>query len=116
MPFDIGALGQQVAGAGVGTKLGLALENHNDQRQYEQQQRLQELQIQGQKDMADYNRNNQIKMWEATNYPAQVNQLKLAGLNPGLMYGMGGGGGTTVGNATGSVSGAEAPKGGHEVI
>ena len=32
--------------------------------------------------------------WE-TNYPAQVEQMKLAGLNPALAYGMGGGGGVT---------------------
>lgn len=39
----------------------------------------------------------QMDMWNKTNYPAQVEQMKKAGLNPGLMYGMGGGGGATTG-------------------
>ena len=36
-------------------------------------------------------------MWDKTNYSAQVAQLKQAGLNPGLLYGMGGAGGATTG-------------------
>ena len=42
------------------------------------------------------------EMWEKTNYSAQKEQMKKAGLNPALMYGMSGGGGVTTGpsNAT----------------
>jgi hypothetical protein len=56
--------------------------------------------------MARYGSDLQYEMWRKTNYPAQVKMLKEAGLNPGLMYGMSGGGGTTTGSQTGaSVSG-----------
>lgn len=99
----------------VGTGMGLLLEKHNDKRQLEQQQKLQDQQIKGQKEMTNYNMQKQLQMWKDTNYGAQVEQLNKAGLNPGLIYGMGGGGGTTIGNASGNVSGAQAPSGGQEV-
>lgn len=37
--------------------------------------------------------NQDYDYWLKTNYEAQKGQMKKAGLNPGLMYGMGGGGG-----------------------
>lgn len=103
------------ANGAVGAIMGLALEHHNDKRQINQQTKLQNLQIAGNKQMVDYNYAKELQMWKDTNYSAQMDELKKAGLNPGLLYGMSGGGGTTVGQATGSVSGAEAPKGGNEI-
>lgn len=100
----------------LGAGMGLMLENHNDNRQAAQQQRLQDIQIKGQKEMTDYNSKKQLDMWNATNIEAQVDHYKNAGMNPGLMYGMGGGGGVTTGSASGSVSGAQAPSGGGEAI
>jgi hypothetical protein len=51
----------------------------------------------------------QFEMWLKTNYPAQVEQMKKAGLNVGLMYGMKGGGGTTTGSqGGGSAAGGQA--------
>lgn len=47
-------------------------------------------------------------MWEATGYGAQKGQMQAAGLNPGLMYGMSGGGGQTAQVAPGNVSGGNA--------
>lgn len=105
MPFDIGSLGMQAAGAGVGTILGLALEGHNDRRQLEQQGKLQAQQIQGQKEMGEFNLQQQLKLWEATNYSAQIEQMRKAGISPGLIYGMKGGGGTTAATQPGQVSG-----------
>ena len=46
---------------------------------------------------------------------AQVEQMKLAGLNPALAYGMGGGG-VTANVATGKTSGGQAPSGGGEIV
>ena len=66
--------------------------------------------------LADYNAAKQLEMWKATNYPAQVEQMKLAGLNPALAYGMGGGGGVTANVATGKTSGGQAPSGGGEIL
>lgn len=40
------------------------------------------------------------QQWLRTNYSAQVEQLKKAGLNPALMYGNGAGGGGTQGNSS----------------
>lgn len=61
------------------------------------------------KAMADHNFQNQLKMWKATNYSAQMEELKKAGLNPALLYGMSGGGGATTGSSGGSVSGGGMP-------
>lgn len=115
MPFDWGGFGQNVAEAGIGAIFGIGVGKHNDKRQVAQQEKLQALQIKGQKEMTDYNTAKQYEMWLKTNYPAQVEQLKAAGLNPGLLYGMSGGGGTTTGSASGSVTGAQAPSGGGEI-
>jgi hypothetical protein len=52
----------------------------------------------------------QYDMWNKTNYPAQLEMMKKAGLNPGLMYGLGGGGGTTTGSqGGGAAAGGQAP-------
>ena len=45
-----------------------------------------------------------------------MKQYKLAGLNPALAYGMGGGGGVTANVATGKTSGGQAPSGGGEIL
>lgn len=114
--MPLGALGMQAAGNAIDAVFGLALEHHNDKRQLSQQEKLQQLQIRGQKEMGDYNYEQQMRMWHDTNYSAQVDELRKAGLNPALMYGMSGGGGTTTGSQGGSVSGASAPSGGGEVV
>lgn len=105
-----------IAGGVINTGLGLMLEGHNDQRQIKQQQKLQDMQIQGQEHMTDYNMGKQYEMWQKTNYGPQMEQLNKAGLNPGLLYGMSGGGATTIGNASGNVTGAQAPAGGREIL
>ena len=90
-----------LAGTAVSTlgNIGMALFG-NDQ-QVKQQQKLQNLQIQGQKEMGLFNYNQQMKMWDNTNYEAQKRHMIAAGLNPALMYGMGGAGGATTGANTG---------------
>ena len=96
--------------------MGLLLEKHEDQRQLEQQQKLQDIQIQGQQAMGEFNQGLAKQMWDYTNYENQMKHIEAAGLNPALMYGMGGGGGVTANTPTGNVTGAQAPSGtGHEV-
>jgi len=110
--------GQEAINAGQGivsTGLGLILEKHNDKRQLRQQQKLQDMQMKGQMAMTDYNTGKQMEMWKATGPTGQMEQLKEAGLNPGLIYGMGGAGGQSTSIAQGSVSGGNAPQGGGEV-
>ena len=113
-PAGAAALGGAIQGI-VGTGMGLLLEDHNDKRQIRQQQKLTDMQKVANMDLMDYGMGLQKKMWEETNYDAQKAQMKKAGINPALMYGMGGGGGTTTGSASGSVGGAQAPSGGQEV-
>lgn len=111
----MGAILSNLANQAISTGLGLMLEKHEDKRQLSQQQKLQDLQVGGAMQLTNYNTQKQLELWKATNYPAQMEQLKTAGLNPALMYGMGGGGGTTANIDQGNVSGAEAPKGGGEI-
>lgn len=107
----LGDIGKSVLGAG----LGLITGQYNDSRQLRQQQRLQNMQVQGQKELGEYNRQLAMQMWEDTNYAAQVEQLRKAGLNIGLMYKGAGAGGTTQGASAGNVTGGQAPTGGGEI-
>lgn len=100
----------------VGAGMGLLLEGHNDRRQIEQQRRLQALQIQGQQEMGNYNYGKQLQFWKDTNFQAQMQQLKMAGLNPALLYKQGGAGGMTIGAPGGNITGASAPTGGMEIM
>lgn len=76
-----------------GALAGMALQAGANALSQQQGQKAQErlIGMMSQKEMG---------MWQATNYPAQVDQMKKAGLNPGLQYGMSGGGGTTTGSGT----------------
>jgi hypothetical protein len=67
--------------------------------QEEQQQKLQNQQIQGAEQLGAFNQKLQLDTWNKTNYEAQVQHIKAAGLNPALLYGKGGGGGATTGSA-----------------
>jgi hypothetical protein len=73
-----------------------------------QQENQMELNMQGQQIQQD--------MWDYTNYGNQIKHMEKAGLNPALMYGMSGGGGTTAGSQGGgsaqggSAVGGNAPR------
>lgn len=105
-------VGQQAIGAGMGLLLG----KYNDKRQIEQQKKLNTLEMDAQRTMTNFNQQKQLEMWKATSYPGQKEQMQKAGLNPGLMYGMGGGGGQTANVETGQVTGGHAPSGGGEMV
>jgi len=114
----IKALGEQAAGAAssiVGTGLGMATAAWNDRRQLRQQAKLQNQEMAGQIAMTNYNQQKQMEMWKATGPTGQMQQLQEAGLNPGLIYGMGGAGGQTAQVTPGAVKGGEAPRGGNEI-
>lgn len=109
-----GAAGTAINGA-VGGLLGEIFAGYNDKRQINQQQKLTNMQLAANKDMSAYNFQQQYDMWQKTNYPAQVEQLEKAGLNPALLYAKGGPGGTT-GAPSGGIGGGTAPSGGHEMM
>ena len=79
-------------------------------KEVEQSQRLLDQQTEAQSKLMKQSKDQQLTMWNATNYGAQTAHLQAAGLNPALMYGAGGGGGsTTAGSGAGgqaSASGA----------
>lgn len=116
MKFDIGGIGTAAAETAANSILGIALQKHNDRRQIRQQQKLGEQQLGFDMRMTDYQLQKQLQMWKDTNYSAQVEQMKMAGLNPALLYGMSGGGGQSIGGNAASVNAPQAPHGGGEVI
>nr|QJB19713.1 MAG: DNA pilot protein [Microvirus sp.] len=77
-------------------------------KQIEQQQKLTDIQVEAQKELADYGMGISKQMFEATGYAAQRRQMEEAGLNPALMYGHAGSGGSTMSASAGSVSGGHA--------
>lgn len=88
----------------VGTGMGLLLNGYENRNQLDQQGKLQQQQMEGQKEMTKYNEGVQMDLWNKTNYPAQVEQMNKAGLNPGLLYHGTGGGGATTNIAAGNVA------------
>ena len=72
--------------------MGQAIANN---QQANQQQVLNIENARYNKEMTDYYMNKQLEFWDKTNYAAQVAQLTKAGLNPALLYGKGGPGGST---------------------
>lgn len=84
----------------------------HDQRQLEQQKKLNKLQIAGNKEMSDYERMQQMKIWNDTNYGAQIKHAKDAGMSISALYGGSGAGGATTGGGGGAgVTGGVAPDG-----
>lgn len=109
----IGEAALDIASGGVssliGAGMGMFMNSENDKKQLEQQQKLSEQQAKIQKDLNRSQLENQMELWERTNYSAQMKQLKDAGLNAGLIYGMSGGGGATASASTGGgISGGNA--------
>lgn len=86
--MSIKELGMQVAGGAISEGYGMLDEaimgDKRRRNQLEQQKKLNQQQ---------YDMN--MKMWEETNYAAQMEQIKKAGLNPAMIYAGGGDGGST---------------------
>lgn len=78
------------------------LSNRSANKQSEKNQREQ---LRGQKELNQQGHQLSLDTWNKTNYPAQVEQMKKAGLNPALMYGMGAGGGGQLGSGGGGAAG-----------
>ena len=107
--------GAQIAGNAVNGILGIALGGWADKRQQKQQRALDQIAFEQHQRMTTYNMSKQLEMWEKTGYGATKEQMKKAGINPGLLYGMGGAGGATTAADTGGPSGQGAPVGGGEI-
>ena len=81
-------LAKQGISSAIGGSMDMASQNMNNDAARRQHERN--------KDMADYMHNKQMDLWNKTNYPAQVEQMRKAGLNIGLMYNGQGQGGQTL--------------------
>lgn len=99
-------------GGALATATSLIGQRKREQRAMANQQKLMGVQLghQQQLNTEAYERQRllneqaqslQMKTWEQTNYPAQMKMLREAGLNPALLYGLGGAGGSTTGSGTG---------------
>lgn len=85
----------QVLSAGMGM-----MNSHNDRQFNKGQAREADARaLANSQAMSDYNKENAMDIWNRTNYKAQREHMERAGLNVGLMYGMGGAGGATTSGA-----------------
>lgn len=88
--------------------LGMLGGNWQAQNQYDRQRRLMGLQNRYQQALNQQGHDLQFDMWNKTNYGAQVKHMLEAGLNPALMYGSAGQGGTTGSQGGGQAGGGQA--------
>lgn len=96
---------------GIGTTIaGGAYNEYGNQRQNRQDRTNAMMQYQNQRKLNQQGNRLQMDMWNKTNYGAQVDHMKDAGLNPALMYGSAGQGGTTGSQGGGNATKAQAPK------
>ena len=89
LPFDLGAAATAGAGSILGSTggalLGMLFQGNQDKRQIRMNEQLMGMQRQNQMLLMDYQNAKQLEMWEKTNYKAQVEQIKKAGLNPAML-------------------------------
>lgn len=102
------AAGGQAAGNFINEGMGIAFQGIKNKQQLKQARRLQDLGLEAEATRLQRNEALAMRMWENTGYGAQVDQLKRAGLNPGLLYGMGGSAGGSTAQAPASGGGASA--------
>lgn len=102
-----GGVGGLVSGAigGLGSLFGIGRRKEKkareaEEREHQRQLEYMGLQAQYNKEQAKYSTELSKEMWDYTNYENQVKHLEEAGLNPALLYGQGGGGGSAAGGGT----------------
>lgn len=98
-------------GSIIGAGIGLAGSILGRKQQNEDQREMMELQAKLNQQQAQYNQGLAKDMWNYTSYPNQVRNMEAAGLNPALLYGMGGQGGSTAGAGQASGVGLSDAKG-----
>lgn len=86
-----------IFGAGLNAAMSAGAANE----QWGNQLKLMEIQNRYNEQMAKNNQQRNKDLWDYTNYENQKKHMKAAGLNPALMYGIGGGGGVSASGAQG---------------
>lgn len=97
--------------AGIGAAsgiIGMIGQNQRATKQHNRQKELMDIQNKNQKGLNQQGHELQMDMWNKTNYGAQMDHMKKAGLNPGLMYGQSGQGGQTGSQGGGSAASGSA--------
>lgn len=84
-----------------GAGLNAAMSSGAANEQWGNQLKLMDIQNRYNEQMAKNNQQRNKDLWDYTNYENQKQHIKNAGLNPALMYGMGGGGGVSANGAQG---------------
>lgn len=101
MPQWIAQLGQQAVGGAVAGGMGMGfsrLASRYDRRMAKKMQdQTMGIQMAGEREMMNFQQDKELEML-GKSPTATVEGLKAAGLNPALMYGIGGGGGVTTGH------------------
>jgi len=95
--------GEAIA-TGGGALMGMIGGHQQERRNYRNNRNLMGLQNEYQRGLNQQGHDLQMDMWNKTNYGAQVQHMKDAGLNPALMYKGAGAGGTTGSQGGGSAS------------
>lgn len=90
---------------GLGSVIGGAVGAIGENKRHKRQKEYMGMQQTNVLEQMEKAKEHQMQMWNDTNYGAQLEHMKEAGLNPALMYGMGGGGGTTAGAGTAGSAG-----------
>lgn len=85
----------ELIGQGVGAIIGTGMDIMSENRAQARYRRNQDAQNQHEASMMQRQYDLNMKQWEETNYKAQIEQMRKAGLNPALMYKSAGQGGTT---------------------
>ena len=96
-------MGNNWAGAGASI-LGMIAGHQAQRRQHRDTKELMGMQFRNQAGLNRQGHDLQMDMWNKTNYGAQVKHMEDAGLNPALMYGSAGQGGTTGSQGGGNAS------------
>ncbi len=99
-------------GIGLGIATGIANtlgQNAREKRSYNNQKKLMGIQNSNQRGLNEQGQKLGMKTWRETNYGPQMEEMRKAGLNPALMYGQGGAGGTTSSGSGGSAASGSAP-------
>lgn len=96
-------------GAGGGL-LGMINQRKREDRLYDRSKELMGIQFGNQKALNKQGADLSYENWLRTNYPAQVEQLKKAGLSVGMMYGQSGAGGATAQTGSGGSASMGSPQ------
>ena len=88
--------------------MGALNANSASNQSWQRQHQLMEIQAELNRKNAKFNTTQSKEMWNYTNFENQMKHIKEAGLRPGLIYGMGGQGGSTQG--AGAANGVGLPQ------